>query len=111
MDRPLRDRVDQLARRVRWLDRRRRTLAVIVAFVFFIVVSRELSAMFEAPWPNILLGGATLLFAVGAWWIAEVGFAWLTAVWETEHAQILRDRGLPAARLIVRRQPSHVAEK
>jgi hypothetical protein len=100
MKRPAGSRVDQLARRVRWLDRHRRLLAVTVAFVFFIVVSRELSAMFEAPWPNVLLGGATFLFAVGAWWIAEVGLAWLTAVWETEHAHIVRNRGLPSARLV-----------
>jgi hypothetical protein len=105
MERTLRSRVEQLARRVRWLDRYRRALAVVVAFVFFIVVSRELSAIFEAPWPNPLLGGATMLFAIGAWWIAEVGFAWLTAVWETEHDFILRDRGLPPARIVrVRRK-------
>jgi hypothetical protein len=107
MERSPRSRVDQLARRVRWLDRRRRTLAVAFALVFFLVVSRELCAIFEAPWPNLLLGGATLLFAVGAWWVVEVGLAWLTAVWETEHAQILRDRGLPPARLVIRK---HAAE-
>lgn len=104
MDLPPDHRVAQLARRVRWLDRRRRLLSILAAFAFFIVVSRELSAIFDAPWPNLLLGGATLMFAVAAWWIVEVGFAWLMAVWETEHAQLLRDRGLPPARLVLRRR-------
>lgn len=104
MDLPLDSRVAQLARRVRWLDRRRRLLSIVAAFAFFIVVSRELSEIFDAPWPNFLLGGATLMFSVAAWWIVEVGFAWLMAVWETEHALLLRDRGLPPARLVRRRR-------
>jgi len=103
LDPALESRVTVLARRARWLDRRRRWLSIAFAFVFFIVVSRELSAIFDAPWPNILLGGATLMFAVAAWWIVEVGFAWLVALWETERDLLLRDRGLPAARLVVRK--------
>jgi hypothetical protein len=31
------------------------------------------------------------------WWIIEVGLVYVTAVWETEHDRLVRDRGLPCA--------------
>jgi len=29
------------------------------------------------------------------WWTIEVGLVHLTALWETEHDRLIRDRGLP----------------
>ena len=53
-------------------------------------------------WP--VAGIVTALLAAIVWWIIEAGFAWLLAMWETEHEQIARDRGLPRAELVRRRK-------
>ena len=40
------------------------------------------------------------MLGVGVWWLIELGLVYLTALWETEHAHLVRTRGLPAARVI-----------
>jgi hypothetical protein len=97
------DRIDVLTRRVRWLDRHRRLLSIVLSVVAWFVLSRELAALFQADWPGVgpsLLGGA---LAAVLWWIIEIAFAWMLAMWETEHDQLARDRGLPRARLVRRK--------
>jgi|SRR5690348_4408987 hypothetical protein len=103
MDTARSERMEQLARRVRWLDRYRRQLSVVLAVAFCILLSRELADAFDAPWPSFLVSMVSVMFASLAWWCTEAAFAWLTALWETEHAQIVRDRGLPRAEIIVRK--------
>ena len=96
------DRIDQLARRVRWLDRHRRHVAVAIALVVTSVM---------ALWCGLLdddlaveLGAATFAAATGivTWWLVEVALAWQTAVWDTEHHLATRTYGreLPIARLL-----------
>ena len=109
-----RDRVELLARRVLWLDRYRRVLAVLAAIIASPLLIAWLADDFTARWPAFHdareVAGDTVLAIVGCaiavvtWWIAEVTFAWLAASWETEHAQLVRDRGLPKAELIVRKR-------
>lgn len=95
--------MEQLARRVRWLDRYRRKLSLVIAAAFCVLLSRELAQAFDAPWPSFLIGLVSIMFSSLAWWCVEAGLAWLTALWETEHAQIARDRGLPRAEIVQRR--------
>jgi hypothetical protein len=90
-------RVDLLAARVRWLDRHRRTLAIAAAGIVAPVLIAQLADALGADWPRIhttLLSG---MLGVLVWWVIEVGLIYLTAVWETEHCQLVRDRGLPRA--------------
>ena len=98
------NRLDTLARRVRWLDRLRRALSVVLALVVWIIVSRKLAAYFAMQWPDVVIVVVTALAAAIAWWIIEAGFVWLLAMWETEHDRISRDRGLPRAELLRRRK-------
>ena len=104
MDIARQDRVDQLARRVRWLDRYRRTVSIALALVLSVLMSRELAEAFDAPWPSFLVCFVSVMFSTLIWWCVEAGFAWLTALWETEHAQLVRDRGLPRAEVLLRRR-------
>jgi hypothetical protein len=97
------ERAGVLAARVVWLDRYRRVLAILGATVVFLLLSYELDAIFGAQWPSVLGALVSVLFAAAAWWVVEVALAWITAFWETEHAQIMRDRGLPRAELVQRR--------
>lgn len=103
MDTERSERMERLARRVRWLDRYRRQLSVVIAIAFCVLLSRELSQAFDAPWPSLLVCMVSVMFASLFWWCIEAAFAWLTALWETEHAQIVRDRGLPRAEIVLRK--------
>ena len=89
-----------LGRRVRWLDTYRRLISILTAVVFFVLLARELAYLFGPQWSGPITTAVALLFAIAMWWIVEVAFAWVTAYWETEYVHLLRDRGLPAARLL-----------
>lgn len=89
------DRLAVLAARVVWLDRYRRAIAITLAFALFVLITYEL---------GFLGGVVSVLFCWAVWWLVEVALAWLTAFWETEHAQLTRDRGLPRAELVRRRR-------
>ena len=97
------ERLDVLARRVRWLDRSRHAIAVVAALVLGPLVIREFSRIAGADWPDAHLWmlGAVL---IAVFWLAtEIALAALAAWWETEHAELARERGLPTARLVRRR--------
>jgi hypothetical protein len=94
------DRAEVLVRRVRWLDRYRRPIAVAAAVALMLVLWFASSWVLGSYWPvfharllGLFLGGA-------AWWLIEVGLAWITALWETEADHLLRDRGLPPMRVV-----------
>ncbi|MEO8705646.1 MAG: hypothetical protein ABI867_36785 [Kofleriaceae bacterium] len=90
-------RIQKLAWRVGWLDRHRRMVAVVCATIIGMMLLGTLDETAGADWPQI---HATLLSAmVGmvVWCVIEVGLVWLTALWETECARLIGDRGLPRA--------------
>jgi hypothetical protein len=95
-----RQRVDTLAARVRWLDRHRRALALAAAAVVAPLLIARLAGVLGTEWPEI--HGTLLSLMLGAivWWLVEVGLVYVTAVWETEHDRLVRDRGLPRAVLL-----------
>ncbi len=97
------DRLEQLAHRVRWLDRHRRKLAVLAAIVLSPLAIAWLARDLHGEWSRLQLTLTAGVIAPVTWWIAELTFAWRAASWETEHAELLRERGLPKAELIVRR--------
>lgn len=94
-----RERVDVLGERVRWLDRYRRSVAIGLAALLFLVMLLRVHALFGS---NVGVLASALVASV-AWWLIEVGLAWLTALWETEYVQLVRDKGLPRAELILRK--------
>jgi hypothetical protein len=93
-----RARVDRLADRVRWLDRYRRVLAVSAAAIVSPLMITEVRDQLAADWPHMqALVVLSLLLGVIVWWLIEVGLVYVTALWETEHFRLARDRGLPRA--------------
>jgi hypothetical protein len=98
------DRIDVLAHRVRWLDRHRRAIAILVALFAFGMLAHQLSEELGETWLGVVTTIISILCAALTWWLVEVGLAWLTALWETEHHRLTRDRGLPRAELIRRRK-------
>jgi hypothetical protein len=92
-----------LGQRVRWLDRYRRTVAIVAAVVLAPFVLMELSELLGDEWPGFHAAMLAMLFSCMSWWLIEVVLAWMTAVWETEYDRLLRERGLPRARVLVRK--------
>ncbi len=97
------DRLEQLARRVRWLDRYRRTLAVLAALVLSPLAIAWLARDLNGEWTRLQLTLTAGVIAPVTWWIAELTFAWRAASWETEHSQLSRECGLPRAELLRRK--------
>jgi len=90
-------RVDQLAARVRWLDRYRRWMAISAAMLIAPVLIAQVAGVLGADWPQIHATVLSVMLGVIVWWIVEVGLVYVTALWETEHDRLVRDRGLPRA--------------
>jgi hypothetical protein len=90
-------RVQLLGVRVRWLDRHRRALSLLTALVVAPLLVAQLDAALGTDMPYAAAVTFTVLIGALVWPCAEVAFAWLAAMWETEHDQLVRDRGLPRA--------------
>ena len=93
-------RVDQLAARVRWLDRYRRIVAISAATMIAPILIAQVAAVLGADWPQIHATVLSVMLGVIVWWIIEVGLVYVTALWETEHDRLVRDRGIPRAVLL-----------
>jgi hypothetical protein len=90
-------RVEQLAARVRWLDRYRRVVAIAAATMIAPILIAQVAGVLGADWPQIHATVLSVMLGVIVWWIVEVGLVYVTALWETEHDRLVRDRGLPRA--------------
>ena len=90
-------RVDRLAARVRWLDRYRRFMAISAAALIAPVLIAQVAGVLGADWPQIHATVLSVMLGVIVWWVIEVGLVYVTALWETEHDRLLRERGLPRA--------------
>jgi hypothetical protein len=97
---PSDSRTVSLGRRVRWLDRYRRSVSVLLAFVLAPFVLIELSELLGDEWPGFHAAMLAMFLSFMSWWLIEVVLAWMTAVWETEYDRLLRERGLPRARVL-----------
>jgi hypothetical protein len=103
MDTPLPPvRLDTLARRVRWIDRWRHAMAMLVGLAAWVVLTQSIGTLMNDSW-SVLAMSIALLFSTAVWWLTEAAFAYLAALWEVEHDTLLRDRGLPRAQLVVRK--------
>ena len=97
------DRAEVLARRVRWLDRYRRRVAIAAALGLALTMMFATSLVLGADWPVFHARLLAVMVGVIAWWLVEVALAWVTALWETEADRLLRDRGLPPMRVVRRK--------
>lgn len=98
------ERVRLLAARVMWLDRYRRVISVVFGLAVFAWLAHAFDR--EAGAHDDVLGVVGMMLAVMCaamtWWLAEVGFAWVAALWDHEHDVLSRARGVPRARVIRR---------
>ena len=89
--------MQRLTRRVGWLDRHRRMLAIGCAVVISPLLISHVSDLLGADWPRLHSTLLSAMLGLFVWCAIEVGLVWLTALWETECERLMRDRGLPRA--------------
>jgi hypothetical protein len=94
------ERIDVLSRRVRWLERYRRLVALACALALSPLIYVRLETFLGADWPGVHTTALTGVGTVLAWWTIEVALAWITAIYETEHYRLLGERFLPRAQLL-----------
>jgi hypothetical protein len=99
-------RIQTLNRRVRWLDRYRRMLALAAAAVVAPILISRLADALGADWPQLHATVLSAMLGLLVWCTIEVGLVWVTAIWETECDRLSRDRGLPRAQLLQQRRRS-----
>jgi len=94
--RPCRQRVDQLAARVVWLDRYRRLVAISSATVLAPLLIARVAEVLGAEWPQIHATVLSVMLGVIVWWVIEVGLVYLTALWNRARPPGARSRTAPA---------------
>ena len=95
------EQLDKLARRINWLDRYRRVLAILSACIGTSALMWWLTGWWPTDWPaHITLFGVTI--AVFAWYGIETFYGFLIAVWETDYAKLTKPAGLPRAEVVRR---------
>ena len=97
-------RLEQLARRVSWLDRYRRVISLGTAVVLAALLMWQLPVAFGDEWPRIHARALGVVLGFVCWCFVEVALAWVAAVWETEHDRALRGADLPRASIWRRRR-------
>lgn len=97
------DRIEVLARRMRWLERYRRWIAFGVAVALAPLIMTRLTSVLGKDWPGVHTWALTFVASVVAWAILEISLAWITAVLETQHARLSGRPTLPRAQLLVRK--------
>jgi uncharacterized membrane protein len=98
------DRLAQLARRVAWLDRNRRTVSVTSAIVLGGFLTFYLPSALGDDWPRFHARLIATVLALICWVVVEISLAWCAAVWETEHDRALRGADIPRASIFRRRK-------
>jgi hypothetical protein len=98
-------RLERLARRVEWLDRYRRVIAVALAIVLAALLMWQLPVALGDDWPRFHARLLGIMCGIACWCVVEIGLAWLAALWETEHDRALRsDPEFPRASVFRRRR-------
>jgi hypothetical protein len=97
-------RIEQLARRVRWFDRNRHTVAFVIGAAAGVAGLVLFPRAFGPDWPLFHERLLAIVTALVVGFSVEIGLAGALAVWEVEHDRLLRDRGLPRAILRVRKR-------
>jgi hypothetical protein len=89
--------LDRLARRVRWLESKRRAIRVGVTVVFGVLGLVFLPDMLGGDWPRFHARLTAIALAFALAFVVDIGIAGTMAVWEVRHDRLARDRGLPRA--------------
>jgi len=72
-------------------------VALSAAAVIAPVLLAQVADVLGAEWPEMHATLLSVMLGVLVWWFIEVGLIYVTALWETEHDRLVRDRGLPRA--------------
>jgi hypothetical protein len=88
------ERSDKLARRIRTVERVRRPLAILIGLAVGLSVFWEFDSETALQDYGMML---SIVLGIATWWIGEIIFAGVLAVFETDHHRTVRSEVLPRA--------------
>jgi hypothetical protein len=95
--------LERLARRINWLDRYRRPLAILLAAIAAPLLIWQITEWLPADWPGAHMAGIAIWVAVIAWYGIETVLGFVLALWETDYSKLTRPPGLPRAEVVRRK--------
>ena len=94
--------LERLARRIAWLDRYRRPLAILLSLILTPLILWWMFGWFPSNWPGFHIGMLGIMGAAIAWYCIETFLGFLIAVWETDYSKLTRPAELPRAQIVNR---------
>jgi hypothetical protein len=91
------ERIDRLARRVRWLEDKRRAIRIAIGVTLAVLGFVFLPDILGGDWPRFHARLTAIAFACAITFIVDIGLATAISMWEAKHDRLVRDRGLPRA--------------
>ena len=95
--------LQKLARRIAWLDRFRRPLAILFAIVVSQLGIWSVFGGWPDDWPRVHLGMLSVMLGFVAWWAIEAALGFVLAIWETDHNKLTKPAELPRAEVVRRK--------
>ena len=90
-------RIERLARRVRWLESKRKPIRIAVAIVVGVVGVIFVPEVLGENWPRFHARLTAIAGAIALAFVVDVAVCGVLALWELEHDRLVRERGLPRA--------------
>ena len=87
-------------RRVYWLDRGRRPVAILVALTLGPLLTMKFGDAMGPDWPSAHVWMLGLVLTPFIWLVTEITLAGIAALWDAEAAELASKRGVPAARAL-----------
>ena len=94
--------LQRLARRIDWLDRYRRPLALLTTAIVVTAIVIALKRWLPADWPGAHLVAICIVIGFVAWYAIETLYGLVLALWETDYASRTAPPKLPRAEVITR---------
>lgn len=95
--------LERLSRRINWLVRFRRPIAVALAALSALVLMHRYAGWFPTYWPGAHIVAITFVVATFLWYGIETVLGFVLALWETNYWGLARSPSLPSARLLRRK--------
>jgi hypothetical protein len=95
--------LQRLARRINWLARFRRPIAIALAAAASLALMYHFTGWVPKSWPGGHMVFIIVMVGTVCWYAIESVLGFVLALWETDYASLTRRPSLPHARLLRRK--------
>jgi ABC-type uncharacterized transport system permease subunit len=95
--------LERIARRINWLVRYRRPIAILLAAVAAFALMHHFTGWLPRTWPGGHMVVTTMMLGTVCWYAMETMLGMVIAFWETAYSKLTRRVTLPPARALRRK--------